>query len=170
MLRRAVALVLGAVVVLTGAELNACGDKFLRPGRSSRMRSYAAMHRASILLYPSAKADPSIVSAWEKMLRQAGHKSQVVRNGDLEGTVANGKYDLIISDYRDAAKIAQAFHATRVAPGILPVVSNVSKAVAEELKKTYEYVIDADAMDRYQALAAIDRVMDVRVKSANGQQ
>jgi hypothetical protein len=169
MLRRVVAVVLGAAVVLATAELNACGDKFLRPGRSARMRSYAAMYRASILLYPSAKADPSVVSAWEKMLKHAGHKSQVVRNGDLQGTVANGKYDLIISDYRDAAKIAEAFHATRVAPGILPVMSNVSKSVAEEVKKTYEHVIDADAMDRYQALAEIDRVMEVRVKGANGQ-
>src|SRR5215510_9988152 len=111
MLRRAVAVLLGAVVVLATAQLDACGDKFLRPGRSSRMRSYAAMYRASILLYPSAKADPSVASAWEKMLKHAGHKSQVVKNGDLEGTLASGKYDLIITDYRDAPKIAEAFHA-----------------------------------------------------------
>ncbi len=169
MFRRAVAVVVGALIVFATAELTACGDKFLRPGRSSRMRSYAAMYRASILLYPSAKADPAVASAWEKMLKQAGHKSHIVKNGDLRGALANGKYDLIISDYRDAAKIAEAFHAIPVAPGILPVVSNVSKTVAQDVKKTYEHVIDADAMDRYQALAEIDHVMEVRVKGDNAQ-
>jgi CheY-like chemotaxis protein len=168
-MRRAVVVLLGAAILLTSAELNACGDKFLRPGRSSRMRNYAAMYRASILLYPSAKASPAIVSAWEKMLKQAGHKSAVVKNGDLQETLAHGKYDLIISDYRDAARIADAFHALPVAPGIVPVLSNATKSVAEEVKKTYEHVIDADAMDRYQALAEIDHVMEVRIKGDNGQ-
>jgi hypothetical protein len=169
MFRRAVAVVLGAVIVLATAELDACGDKFLRPGRSSRMRSYAAMHRASILLYPSPKADPAVASAWEKMLKHAGHKSQIVKDGDLARIVANGKYDLIISDYRDAAKIAEAVRAMPVAPGIVPVLSNATKAAAEQVKKTYEYVIDADAMDRYQALSEIDHVMEVRIKGENGQ-
>ncbi len=169
MFRRALAIVLAAVGVLATAELDACGDKFLRPGRSSRMRNYAAMYRASILLYPSAKANPAVLSAWEKMLKHAGHTSQVVKNGDLQGTVANGKYDLIISDYRDAAKIAEAFHSIPVAPDILPVLSNASKTVVEAVKKTYSHVIDADAMDRYQALAEIDRVMETRIKGDNGQ-
>ena len=169
MVRRAATTALALVIVFATAELNACGDKFLRPGRSSRMRSYAAMYRASILLYPSAKADPSVVTAWEKMLKHAGHHSQIVRNGDLQGTIANGKYDLIISDYRDAAKIAEAFQAIAVAPGILPVVSNANKTVTAQVKKTYAHVIDADAMDRYQALAEIDHVMETRVKGDNGQ-
>jgi hypothetical protein len=169
MFRRIVVVALGAVIVLATAELDACGDKFLRPGRSSRMRSYAAMYRASILLYPSAKASPDVVSAWEKMLKHAGHTSHVVKNGDLVGTIANGKYDLIISDYRDAAKIAETFHAMRVAPDIVPILSNASKATTDEIKKTYEHVIDTNAMDRYQALAEIDHVMEVRVKSSNGQ-
>ena len=169
MFRRAVAVFLSAVVVLATAELDACGDKFLRPGRSSRMRSYAAMYRASILLYPSPKANPAVATAWEKMLKQAGHKSQVVKDGDLARLLATGKYDLIISDYRDAARIADAFRAMPVAPGIVPVLSNASKTVADDVKKTYHHVIDADAMDRYQALAEIDHVMEVRVKAENGQ-
>ena len=38
-------------MALTSVDLGACGDKFLRPGRSGRWQNYAAMHPAAILLY-----------------------------------------------------------------------------------------------------------------------
>ena len=37
-------------------DLGACGDKFLRVGRSARFRRYAAVHPAAILIYSPRNA------------------------------------------------------------------------------------------------------------------
>ena len=72
MLRRMLAAGVVATVALTAIDLGACGDKFLRPGRSGRWQNYAAMHPAAILLYQSATAKPEVLKAWQAMLKKAG--------------------------------------------------------------------------------------------------
>ena len=84
---------LSGLLITTAAgsiDLGACGDKFLRAGRSGRLKHYAAMYPASIVLYQSATAKPAVVKQWQTMLKQAGHKPVVVRTGDeLSRTVAS---------------------------------------------------------------------------------
>ena len=103
MLRRLLAVGVLTTLSLPAIELAACGDKFLRPGRSGRWQTYAAMHPAAILLYQSPTAKPEVIKAWQAMLKKAGHKSQVVRTGDdFTRTVAAAQYDVVIADYSDA--------------------------------------------------------------------
>ena len=39
-------------------DLGACGDKYARVGRSSRLKAYAPLYPASILVYAPANATP----------------------------------------------------------------------------------------------------------------
>jgi hypothetical protein len=156
-----------AVVACVSADLSACGDKFLRPGRSSKWQSYAAMHPASIILLQSAGAKPEVVKDWQKMLKHAGHKPLVVApSEDLSRAIASGPFDVVIAAYGDVAKVRSALDGVSARPGVLPVLNKPSKAQIEELKKEYPVVIDAASMDRHQALLAIDHLMDSRLKAA----
>ncbi len=81
MLQRVFVVGVVAAIALTSVDLGACGDKFLRPGRSGRWQNYAAIHPATILLYQSATAKPEVMKDWQLMLKRAGHKSLVVQVG-----------------------------------------------------------------------------------------
>jgi hypothetical protein len=159
----------GVIVLVAAfsADLTACGDKFLRPGRSSKWQSYAAMHPASIILLQSAGAKPEVVKDWQKMLKHAGHKPLIVApTDDLSRALASGPFDVVIAAYGDVAKVRTALDSVPARPGVLPVVTKPSKAQMEEVKKDYQVVIDAGAMDRYQALQAIDHLMESRLKAS----
>jgi hypothetical protein len=158
----------GVIVLLAvlSIDLTACGDKFLRPGRSSKWQSYAAMHPASIILLQSASAKPEVAKDWQKMLKHAGHKSLIVApTDDLSRALASGPYDVVIAAYGDVAKVQSALDGASAKPGVLPVLSKMSKAQLELVKKEYQVVIDAGSMDRYEALLAIDHLMERRLKT-----
>ena len=55
----AVSLILIAMFAAGSVDLGACGDKFLRVGRSARFRRYAAVYPASILIYKPVDATPA---------------------------------------------------------------------------------------------------------------
>jgi len=54
----AVAGIITLSLICVSADLSACGDKFLRVGRSARFKGYAAVHPASILIYKSLTSTP----------------------------------------------------------------------------------------------------------------
>jgi hypothetical protein len=165
MLRRVFVIGFVALTVAPSVDLGACGDKFLRAGRSSKMKHYAAIHPASILLYTPANAPAEGVNDWLKMLRRAGHKSLVVRPGnDFSRTVADGRYDVVIADYREAKKISDALLAVPAGPAVLPVLSKAPKALVEDAKKQYPQIIIPAEMEEFQALEAIDELMALRSK------
>jgi hypothetical protein len=166
MRRRGFVVVLMAALTWAVVDLGACGDKFLRPGRSSRMKNYAAMHPASILLYSSPNVKPEVLAAWQKMLKHAGHKPFVVRaTEDLSRAVAGDKYDIVIADYGDAGKVRIAMQSAPSKPGVLPVLNKPDKALANEAKKEFQYLIDPAVMDKHQALVEIDHLMEVLLKA-----
>jgi hypothetical protein len=165
MLRRVFALAV-LVVVSVPIDLGACGDKFLRPGRSGRWQSYAAMYPASILLYRTPTARLEVVNNWQKMLRKAGHKPRVVQAGsDFSQTVAGARYDLVIADFREAEKVNAALQGMSARPGVLPVMSSTNSTRLEDAKKQYALVIDPESMNEVQALEAIDELMARRQKT-----
>ncbi len=164
MLRRGLVLATLTVLAVPALDLQACGDKFLRAGRSSRMNGYAAMYPATILLYPSATAKAQVVSKWQKMLKDAGHKAQVVgRSADLPAVVASGAYDLVITDYGSAARVRTEVMAARSQPGVLPVLADSSKTSTSRAQAEFEHYIDPDMTPR-ETLAEIDHVMEVRLR------
>lgn len=164
MLRRGLIAATVMALAVPALDLQACGDKFLRAGRSSRMNGYAAMYPATILLYPSSTAKPQVVSRWQKMLKDAGHKAQVIgRSADLPAIVASGAFDLVITDYGSAARVRADVTAARTQPGVLPVLADSSKATTARAQAEFEHFIDPDMTPR-ETLAEIDHVMEVRLR------
>ena len=150
------------LVVVLGAvqALEACGDKFLRVGRSTRYQRYAAIHPASILIYSPPAATPKGVAELAKLLARAGHKPQaIVRSASVRSTVAAGKFDLVIAAYADAARIERELDGLPARPRVLPVLDKPTPEMASEAARDYRHRLDVHAMTRVQALAEIDELM-----------
>ena len=165
------AMYVAGVVVVTlaigSADLSACGDKFLRVGRSARFRGYAAVHPASILFYKPKNSTPAGIKEFEALLKRAGHKSITVENGArLSSILAAGEYDVVIADYTDAGKIKEELQSVAPDLGLLPILYKPTKAAAAEAEKEYSHFIKPDAMSKHDALAEIDHVMELRLKKA----
>ena len=83
-MRKTVALLTGfaGLWLVLGADVHACGDKFLVVGRGVRYsRSHGAVHSASILIYRNSTSPSAAIAKDVKLeadLKQAGHKVQSV--------------------------------------------------------------------------------------------
>jgi hypothetical protein len=164
MLRRILAVAVLAGIVTSGSvDLSACGDKFLRVG--GRQRGYAAVHRASILIYTPLKARQRGIKDLENLLRKAGHTPRSVSNGaSLKQAFADGQFDIVIAAYADAGKIKGQLDALPSTPGLLPVLHDPTKAMVAEAQKTYPFVLRTHAMTVDDALMQIDALMAQRLK------
>jgi hypothetical protein len=165
MLRRSVIIgILACFCAALAPELDACGDKFLRAGRSVRGRRYAALHPSSILIYRPAGSTDRGIRAFEKLLRGAGHTPRVLpREGDFAQALAAAKYDLLIADYGDARTVGNALDSVPARPTLLPLV--LRKAAEHEARRDFPCLIKPYAMTEHEALAEIDRVIDRRLKN-----
>jgi hypothetical protein len=158
-------LVVAVVATTLAADLSACGDKFLRIGRSERFRGYAAVHPSSILIYTPTNSTPAGIKDFEALLKRAGHKTLAVENGArLSQVFAAARYDVVIADYADTGKIKDELQSVAMKPGLLPILYKPTKAVAAEAEKEYHSFIKPDAMSKHEALAEIDRLMELRLK------
>lgn len=147
-----------------GADVTACGDKFLRPGRNVRRRRFAALHRSSILFYRPAGSTAKGISDFETLLKGAGHTPTILQRGaSVAQALAAAKYDLLIADYADAGSIAKAVGSVPGGPTVLPLV--LSKGVEREARRDFVCFIRPYAMTPYDALAEIDRAMELRLKN-----
>ena len=154
------------VLISVSADLNACGDKFLRMGRSARFKGYAAVHPASILIYRSAKSTPEGIKEFEALLKRAGHRPLAVENGAaLAPFMAGGQYDVVIADYADTGRIKQELQSLSSKAELLPVLYKPTKAVAAAAEQEYHCLIKPHAMNKYDALAEIDHLLDLRLKA-----
>lgn len=165
MLRRSlVVLTVAAVLGSVSADLNACGDKFLRAGRSAKNRGYASVFPASILVYkPNATANG--IKEFDSLLRKAGHKPVFLKDGAiLSQTLTSAKYDLVIADYSDTTAIKNLFSAASAEPGLLPILHKPTKAQEAEAKKLYPCLLNIEKMTKYDALEEIDHLMQQRRK------
>ena len=162
-----IAAVVAAIVASGSVDLSACGDKFLRIGRSARFRGYAAVHPASILVYKPTNSTPAGVREFETMLKRAGHKPVFLENGaGLKQAVAAAKYDVVIADYADAGKIEDEIQSVQARPDLLPILNKPTKAVEAAAEKAYHCLIKPHAMSKYDALAEIDHLLELRLKGS----
>lgn len=159
-MRRAFAIGLMATLAAGSVDLGACGDKFLRVGRSARFRRYAAVHPASILIYKPVNATPAGIEEFKALLKRAGHKPVAVENGTtISLALAAAQYDVVIADYADTNRIKDGLRSAPTKPGILPILYKPSKAVEAEAEQQYVCLIKPHVMTKYDALAEIDRFM-----------
>jgi len=153
-----------ATVAAAAADLGACGDKFLRVGRSARFRRYAAVHPAAILIFKPSHATSAGIDELKALLKQAGHRPVAVDNAtNIATALAATPYDLVIADYADAGHIRNDVRLASSRPAILPILYKPSKAVAAAAEQQYVCLIKPDAMTKYDALAEIDRLMQLKL-------
>jgi len=142
-------------------DLSACGDKFLRVGRSGRFRRYAAVHPAAILIYSPANSTRAGIDELKALLKRAGHKAVALdRAASVAAALAASPYDVVIADYPDADRLKADLQSAASQAALLPILNKPSKAVEAEAIRQYAFAIKPDAMTKYDALAEIDRLME----------
>ena len=162
-MRRMIGIGLIAIATTGAVDLGACGDKFLRVGRSARFRRYAAVRPAAILIYKPVNSTPAGIDELTSLLKRAGHQPLAVDRGtNVSLALASAQYDLIIADYADADLVKSHLQMAAIKPEFLPILLNASKAVEAEAEKQYACLIKPDKMTKYDALAEIDRLMQLR--------
>ena len=148
-------------------DLGACGDKFLRVGRSARFRRYAAVHPAAILIYGPVNSTRAGIDELKAMLKRAGHKPSRPRSRRECLRRAGGvPYDVVIADYLDADRLKVELQSAASQAALLPILNKPSKAVETEAMRQYAFLIKPHAMTKYDALAEIDRLMESRSRDA----
>jgi hypothetical protein len=163
MIQRAIVALLLAIVVSNPVDLAACGDKFLRVGRSARYQHYAAVHPASILIYSPATASRQGIQDFEKLLKRAGHTPYVVAHGTaIRPTLAGDRFDLVIAAYADADWLEHELAAIPSRPHVLPILYKPTPEVAATAARAYHHVLEINAITKAAALAEIDEVMAAR--------
>jgi hypothetical protein len=166
MLRRFSVLMVAAVVVASAAaEPLACGDKFLRVGRSPRLRAYASVHPSAILVYAPRWSRPGIAD-FERMLKRAGHKPVTVMTADAMSRALGGeRYGMVITSYADIAAVKREIDALTVRPAVMPVLYKPAEREAAEASAAYTCILRPDKMNQFEAMEEIDRLIDLRLKA-----
>ncbi len=165
-MRRRLSLVLLIVITVAsaGTDIFACGDKFLRVGRSARFRGYASVHPSSILVYAPRWTRHGIAE-FEQMLKHGGHKPVTVTTTDaMSHAVVGGKFDLLITSYADVDAVTNELRALPSRPALLPVVYKATKTETAEAAASYRCLLRPEKMTAFQALEEIDRFIDLRLK------
>jgi len=159
-------LVLMTMVAAASAcgDVLACGDKFLRVGRSARFRRYASVHPSSILVYAPRWTHHGI-DEFEQMLKRAGHKSLTVTTAEaMAQAFVSTKYDVVITSYQDREAVTKQLDTLPAKPALLPLVYKATKAEETQADASYRCVLRPERMTPFQALEEIDRLIDLRLK------
>jgi hypothetical protein len=85
----------------TGADLLACGDKFLVGGRGTRYQRPKSARAASVLIYANPSSGlPAALGKLpvQSVLKQQGHRSTTVETLDqLSAVLAGGRFDVLLA-------------------------------------------------------------------------
>jgi hypothetical protein len=156
-----------AAIAAATSDAAACGDKFLRVGRSARFRRYASVHPAAILLY-APKWTGAGISEFEAMLRRAGHTPfTVTTDRALANALTSTKYDVVITGFGYAAAAREALMTSGSTAALLPVVYQATRSEDARASATFPILLRPERMTRFEALEEIDRLLDLSLK-ANG--
>ncbi len=126
-MKRRVGLIgLVAVVgIWTGADLLACGDKFLVSGRGTRYQRPKNARAASILIYanPASGLEASLRKMpVESVLKREGHRAtKVEAAAQLPSTLAGEKFDVVLASSGDAAEVEKLLGEGPDAPIVVAV-------------------------------------------------
>jgi hypothetical protein len=163
--RLAVAGIAAGLLALAYADVSACGDKFMRPGRSVSSRRYAALHPSAILIYRPARSTSPGMAMFEDMLKKAGHSARVLQRGeDVAPILATAKYPLVIAEYSDLEMLKKEVDAAPSRPAILPILLDSNKPAEAQLRKDFHCLLNPRAMSDNDALVEIDHALDFRLK------
>ena len=108
---------------LVGADLFACGEKFLVSGRGTRYQRPKNFRTASILIYanPTSGLEAALQKLpVESVLKREGHRFTTVATPDqLSATLASGRFDVVLAASGDAPAIERLLDGRADAPIVL---------------------------------------------------
>jgi hypothetical protein len=172
-MKRRIALV-GLVVAVglwTGADLLACGDKFLAVGRGTRYQRPKNFRAASVLIYanPSAGLQAALKGlSVESVLKHEGHRSATVETPEqLSSVLAGGRFDVVLVSSADAAGVEKLLGEGPDAPVVLAICGK-SKRQEPEADKTVSCV--KTTPKERSLLEAIDKAVERHDQNARKSQ
>lgn len=116
---------LAAVGLWTGADLLACGDKFLVVGRGTRYQRPKNARAASILIYtnPSTGLQTALHKLpVDSLLKREGHRfTRVETHEQLSAILTGGRFDVVLAASGDAAAVEELLGGGPDAPIVLAV-------------------------------------------------
>ena len=168
MLMRALVAAAVLALVVPPADLLACGDKFLVPGRGARFRDRAVNREAAaVLLYapPGSGLNRTVqAQTVEASLRKAGYRPTLVTSETVFDSALHGRaWDVVVVDLADGPAIVRKLRAT-TAPHVLPVAYGASKAALNEARHQYRRVLDSPTKQRA-IVHAVDDVVAERART-----
>lgn len=122
-----------AVGLWLGADLLACGDKFLVAGRGTRYQRPKNARAANVLIYENPST--GLQTALQKLpidsvLKHEGHRSTTVESPEqLSAILASGRFDVVLVASGDTASVEKVVGAGSDAP---VVVALCVKGTGEE--------------------------------------
>lgn len=132
------------IALLAGADLFACGDKFLVSSRGTRYQRPKNARAASILIYANPSPDmPAVLGSprMQSVLEHQGHHAVTVKTFEqLSAVLSSGRFDVVLAASDVAAKIRQLFAgasyaavvvAVDAAPKAASVLNAIDKAVEQ---------------------------------------
>jgi hypothetical protein len=150
------------------SDVSACGDKFMRIGRSAAGRQYAALHPSSILIYRPAGSTTQGIADLETLLKRAGHMPRVLQRGEsLPPVLATSNYALLIADYADVELLKSNLAGALSQPAILPILLDGDKTLEAQARREFHCLIKPRGMRPNDALAEIDHALDFRLKNVS---
>ena len=153
----------------SGADVLACGDKFLMPSRGTRYeRSAAARHASAVLIYasPTSQLSRTLTTlSVEPVLQKAGYKPTTVRSeSELARAVRERAYDLVVVDGNDTQAVGRVLQGAAL-PHVVPVLYQPTKTDFTQAKNLYRTVINDPGRSRA-FVDTIDDAMDWREAEA----
>lgn len=160
-------ILLGAgVVAACGVSASACGDKLLVLGRGIRLEALLGNRPAKILAYQHAGthgADLITNPQFQSAIKGAGYQLRVVRDTEeLEVALRVGKYDLVVSDIADANALESTLQSLPVAPTLIPILYQPTKADLASAEKRYRYVLKSSPKGAN--LSAIEQALETKLE------
>jgi hypothetical protein len=159
--------ILVSCVATSGADLFACGDKFLVVSRGTRFqRASVARQPARILVYtnPTSTLPKALEkAAVDATLRKAGYQPTSVSGAsELDQAIRQGGWDVIVADLADSSTVRGRIQGAD-APMVLPVVLNATGTELAQAKKDYQRVLKGPIKSQA-FLEAIDDAVALREK------
>jgi len=155
-----------AVLFSMASPAGACGDKLLVLGRGVRLQAFFG-HPASILGYADQGSQAMTLlrdPEFQASVRKAGHKLQLISNvNQLSEALKSGRFDLVLTDMTNAARLNQEVQTLARRPVVVPIVYGATKDETKAAQKQYHCVLKApDKNSGY--LSAIDHALEVEMK------
>jgi hypothetical protein len=158
-----------AVGLWTGADLLACGDKFLVVGRGTRYERPKNARAASILIYtnPSTGLEAALHKLpVESLLKREGHHSTTVDAPEQLSTIlASGHFDVVLAASADTAAVEELLGGAPDAPIVLSVCTKGAGQEKPAAGKSSRCALKAPPKE-YSLLEAIDNAVERRDQNA----